>query len=470
MAVLMERRPHVRYDLERLEESLVRLLGSENVSRGRPAIERHSFDALRPSRGFPVPPRGFPPDVVVTPRSTAQVVAVVELAKERRVPLVPWGAGTGLMGGAEAVDGGVTVDLSRMSRVLRFERAERTVEVESGATIGAVNRYLLREGFFLAHDPWTRDFATVGGAISTNGMGYLGTRYGTMGDQVLGLQVVLPDGSVLQTEPLPARSGFHLNGLFVGTEGCFGLITRATLRCYPKPQREVHLAFEFKDFERAFRAAIEVDELEITALDMLGTGRRPECELHVTIAGRRGGDARLKAERCLRALRSRGGRPLSHRRAQAYWDRRHRAAEEYVKKVSESPLDDGRAPGSFDYLHVAVPLASMLGFWEVAKTIVRDKGLTIDTYGIYCHPGLFSLSLERRDEGAPPENLEAAVDQIVEEAVRRGGYLEFVHGIGVRYARLQKVQNGQGQSLVVRMKRCLDPEGIMNPGKLGPVF
>src|SRR5437660_1983819 len=111
----------------------------------------------------------------------------------------------------------------------------------------------------LGHDPWTRDYATVGGTISTNGMGYYGGNYGSMGDQVLGLRAVLADGSVLETPAVPSSStGLDLRRLLIGTEGTIGLITEATLRCYPIPELERILAFTFQSFGDAFRAAIKL--------------------------------------------------------------------------------------------------------------------------------------------------------------------------------------------------------------------
>jgi FAD/FMN-containing dehydrogenase len=453
------------HGIDALERSLVRSLGRENVSRTRRTIEHHSFDALRLNRGFSLPSRGFPPDIVVSPTTTEHVVKLVNLARERRLPLVPWGGGTGLMGGAEAIDGGIIVDFRKMRRILRFDREDRLIEVEAGATMGMVNRYLSRRGFLLGHDPWTRDFATIGGAISTNGMGYLGTKFGPMGDQVLGLQVVLGDGEVLETRPSYAKSGFDLNRLFIGTEGTLGVITRATLKCQPRPSKELHLAFSFVEFERALEATMAIADMDVTALDLVSEGADGPCKLHVTITGDRAEVSHV-ARKCGRASRSSRGRRLSHREAQKYWDDRHRVAEEYAKVVSESPFAIWRGAKAFDYLHVAVPLRSMLKFWRKARRIVSELGLTVESYGLYCHPSLFSLTLTR-ERGVPQDNLEVGVNRIVEEAILIGGYFEFVHGIGIRYRRMLQMQDRVGRGVVRRIKECLDGEGTLNPGKLG---
>ena len=155
------------------------------------------------------------------------------------------------MGGAVASDGGggsgrarILVDFKRMNKVMRVDATDQSVRAQSGATLGSVNRALRRRRLFLGHDPWTRDYATVGGAVSTNGLGYYGGRYGTMGDQVLGLQAVLADGTVVDTTPVwTASTGLDLKRLFIGTEGSLGLITEATIRCHAAPEAEVVLAY-----------------------------------------------------------------------------------------------------------------------------------------------------------------------------------------------------------------------------------
>ena len=239
-------------------EALESPLGRGRVSLEQGQIERHSFDALRPHRGSPLPPsRGFPPDLVVTPRSTDDVIQIVAVARRFTASLIPWGGGTGLMGGAVAADGGdggigrarILVDFKRMNKVIRVDATDQSARAQSGATLGSVNRALRRRRLLLGHDPWTRDYATVGGAISTNGLGYYGGRYGTMGDQVLGLQAVLADGTVVDTTPVPDPStGLDLKRLFIGTEGSLGLITEATIRCHPAPATEVVLVYSFSNF------------------------------------------------------------------------------------------------------------------------------------------------------------------------------------------------------------------------------
>jgi FAD/FMN-containing dehydrogenase len=447
-------------------EAIAHVIGTENVSHSRSAIAKHSFDALRRNRGFDVPAQGFPPDLVVTPSSVDEVIAIVKLANRYRVPLVPWGAGTGLMGGAEAVNGGVCVDFGRkMHRVVSFDSESRTIEVEAGATLGEVDRYLRRRSFFLAHDPWTRDFATVGGAISTNGVGYLGSKYGRMGDQVTAMEVVLPTGELLKTNPQPAKSGFDFNRLFIGTEGTFGLITRARIKSYPLPEEEVHVAYRFDDFPLAFRAAIVLDALELPGLDVLGDGESPECRLYLTLFGGRR-EVKLLEQRCSQRVSAAGGRRLDESEALSYWRDRHKVAQEYVRKVSESPYSYWKGEKAFDYLHVAVPLSMVLRFWKKVRGIVGELELDIDDYGVFCRPGLFSVTLERKD-GVPQDNLQLGVDRIVEEAVKLGGYFEYVHGIGIRYRRMMEMQNGVGKEILRKLKDTLDPQGILNPGKAG---
>lgn len=213
----------------RLTNELTETLGTENVLLDPESRRKFAMDGLRPYRGYPaLPQNGYVPDAVVTPTSTSKIQTVVALASRYETPLVAYGAGTGLMGGATAVRGGITINLSKMSRIIRIEPQDKIVHAEAGVVLEKLNRELEKRDLILGHDPWTRPLATLGGAISTNSLGYVGGEYGSIGDQVLGLKVVLADGSILATCPVSRSStGLNLTKLFIGTEGCLGIIAEA---------------------------------------------------------------------------------------------------------------------------------------------------------------------------------------------------------------------------------------------------
>lgn len=221
--------------MDQLAQAIIDALGREAISWDPADLERYIWDALRPSRGFASFDRLAPqPRLVMRPQSSEEIAAAVRLASAHGLAVVPYGGGSGLMGGAIPLRPSLVVDLTSMGRVLEVSPEDRTVKVQGGAILAHVERQLNHHGLMLGHDPWSLPIATVGGAISTNSLGYRGSKYGAMGDQVLGLTAVLPDGRILRTRAVPkASAGFDLKQLLIGTEGCFGIVTEAVLRAFP---------------------------------------------------------------------------------------------------------------------------------------------------------------------------------------------------------------------------------------------
>jgi alkyldihydroxyacetonephosphate synthase len=242
-------------DPESLRRKLSTRLDPKRVLVGDRIPERYRLDALRPHRGGRMEEAGEAPAAVVFPVSTAEVSASVAVAGGVGCSIVAWGGGTGLMGGARPTRDSVVIDLRRMRRVRAIDAPSRTATAEAGIVLEDLDRALRRRKMSLGHDPWSRPRATLDGAIATNGLGYAGYVRGSMGDQVLGLVAVLADGTVLRTRAA-ARSttGLDLKRLFIGTEGTLGLVTAATIRAFPLPDREDLRAFRVPDFERGFEA------------------------------------------------------------------------------------------------------------------------------------------------------------------------------------------------------------------------
>src|SRR5688500_1270990 len=246
--------------LEHVVPALTDLLGPTQVIADADKLAFYRLDGLRPSRGYRGRQRlGVLPGCVVRPRRTAEVQALVQWANQARVALVPYGGGTGLMGGAMSDGESVLIDFKDMADILAIKREDRHAVVQAGVVLNRVEEALRVDGLTLGHDPWTVSIATVGGAISTNGLGYRGGLYGSMGEQVLGLEVVLPDGQLLRTRGVPKSStGPNLTQLFIGGEGVFGLITEATLQVFSVPEAHVLVGYVFPTFAQGFAAVVEM--------------------------------------------------------------------------------------------------------------------------------------------------------------------------------------------------------------------
>ncbi len=463
--------------------ALTALLGDTQVISDTQTLEYYKLDGLRPSRGYRDRQQlGVKPMCVVRPRNTTEVQALVQWANASRVPLVPYGGGTGLMGGAIAGGAGVLIDFRDMACILAIRAEDHQAVVQPGVVLSALEDALHACGLTLGHDPWTLSIATVGGTISTNSLGYRGGQYGSMGEQVLGLEVVLPDGMILRTRAVPKSStGPELSQLFIGAEGVFGLITEATLQVFPAPEARALLAFAFPSFAAGFAAVshmaavglrpalVELDEddpsLSPTRTPMEDSGH--EVTLYL---GCEGFQELVEAQR-IRAsaiCQHHSGKDLGEPVAQGFWDGRHRTADRFQRErlnnLKRGVLDT-RPENSFDYIHVALPRAQVLPYRERALSLCEAHGITVTQCGIWTRPELFSMALHK--EPAPTESLADAVDALLTLAQDMGGSMEYCHGIGVRLAHLLERELGAGMYLLRTLKQSLDPNGTLNPGKLG---
>ena len=454
-----------------LADSLAQVVGHKNVSTSEEDLDRFSTDALSPHRAFRAAASlERTGDAVVKPVSVQQVIDVVKLASAHKVPIVPYGGGTGVMGAALPVQGGIVMDLKGLNKVLDVDPADRTALVEAGVVLGDLGKALEERGLMLGHDPWSMPIATVGGAISTNGVGYCAANYGPMGDQVLGLEVVLPTGQLLTTRSVPKySSGPNLNHLFIGAEGTFGIITKATLRVFRQPEERLFATVAFDSFDLGFQAVAELFSLGLqpTLVDLSeesGEGVR----LYIMSEGYKEGVA-AQILRSVKVCRRFGGRDVGEAGTRDYWTKRHSSGESYRREMLNQPRSVRWQPRGrgFDYLHVALPVSQVLDYRLRCEEILSRRGLRVIEYAIWTRPELFSMlvvpdATVTDDSVRGPED---AVDEVLALAQDMGGIMEYCHGVGVKLAHLLPREMGVGMEVARAMKAALDPDGIMNPGK-----
>ncbi len=459
-----------------LIKSLTRLLGQANVSTLEKDLDRFSTDALAPSRAYRSP-EAFQKiaDVVVFPRSIQQVVEVVRMALTHKIPIVPYGGGTGVMGAALPVQGGIVMDLKGLNQVLDVNPIDMTALVEAGVILEDLVIALEGHGLMPGHDPWSVPIATVGGAISTNGVGYRAASYGPMGDQVLGLEVVLPDGNILNTRSVPKYSaGPNLNHLFIGSEGAFGIITKATLKVFRLPEERSFATVGFDSFDRGFEAVAEMFAIGLrpTLVDLTedrDANDESSVHLYMMYEGYKEGVA---AQRCrsLQVCTSFGGNDLGEAETLEYWKTRHESGDRYRTEMLNQPRSvrrQNRGRG-FDYLHTALPISRVLEYRRRCHEILSQHGMKVIEYAIWTEPELFSM-LVVPDENAGDSSLEhrgMVVDEVLSLAQDMGGTMEYCHGVGVKLAHLLPRELGVGYTVSLAIKRAIDPHNIMNPGKL----
>jgi FAD/FMN-containing dehydrogenase len=468
--------------LEHVIPALTALLGPTQVISDAQQLALYRLDGLRPSRGYRDRQRlGVLPGCMVRPRSTADVQALVQWANTAQVALVPYGGGTGLMGGAMTDGESVLIDFKAMADILAISREDRHAVVQAGVVLSRLEDVLQAEGLTVGHDPWTIGVATVGGAISTNGLGYRGGQYGSMGEQVLGLEVVLPDGQLLRTRAVPKSStGPDLTQLFIGAEGVFGLITEATLQVFPAPEAHALLAFAFPTFGHGFAAVLEMAAvglqpalMELTEDFPIETIARSLIERYPGVSlylGCEGFQELVEAQRrrAETICQHHAGKDLGEAAARAFWESRHRTAERFQQdRLQNLPhgILDTRPEASFDYIHIALPPSHVLPYREQALDVCQQRGIMVTQCGIWTRPELFSMAMH--NPGGRVEILADTVDRLLELAQDMGGSMEYCHGVGVRLAHLLERELGIGTKILGALKRSLDPGYVLNPGKLG---
>jgi alkyldihydroxyacetonephosphate synthase len=303
-----------------------------------------------------------------------------------------------------------------------------------------------------------------------------------MGDQVLGLEAVLSDGTVVQTRPV-ARSttGLDLKRLFIGTEGTLGVVTAATLRVFPIPEREEIHAFSLRDFSTGFGCLAQVYDSGLTpsVMDFEETFPAPALPwrseegppvLYLGFAGAReivAASWRL-ARRHLRRV---AARPLPDRESREYWRTRHDIIymhDEVSPGVTRADLFLKEV--IFDYVHAALPRSKVLAYRKAALAILRRHGVKPIGFGVWTQPELVSLEVVRpvgEDRAASRIAVAAAVDDVIRRVHALGGSMEYVHGVGAKLAHLVPEELGIGLAVARKVKRALDPAGTLNPGKAG---
>jgi D-lactate dehydrogenase (cytochrome) len=416
-----------------------------------------------------------PPDAVVYPTSTEEVSAIARLCSAHRVPMVPFGAGTSLEGHVTPVEGGITIDLSEMNRVLRVSAEDLDATMEAGVTRKQLNEELKGTGLAFFIDPGAD--ATIGGMVSTRASGTTAVRYGTMRENVLGLKVVLADGRVITTGGRARKSsaGYDLTRLFVGAEGTLGIVTEVTLRLHGIPAAVSAAVCQFDSLEGAVNTVISTIQLgvpvaRIELLDELfmdALNRFAHFEYAVTptlffeFHGSSDRAVQEDAETVRELAESNGGTGFKWATDETdrarLWKARHEA---YFAGLSLRPGADALVTD------VCVPIS------RLAECILETKRDVADTPllgAILGHVGDGNFHVAYLTDPAKPEEralAEELNDRMVNRAIAMGGTCTGEHGVGLGKMRSLMKEHGDSVPVMAAIKRTLDPQNLMNPGKV----
>lgn len=472
-----------KFHFEMIRSELEEVVGPEHISTADSDRLIYSCDWFWPpqmwlDRGQPLPA----PDYIVHPGSAEEISAIMEIANKYRIPVIPWGGGSGTQGGALSLYGGIILDLKRLDQIIEINERAMTVTAQAGINGTQLEWALNERGFTLPHYPASANCATLGGYLAPRGSGTISTKYGKAEDLVMGMQVVLPDGHIIRTPRVPNHaSGPDFMRLFLGAEGTLGIITEATMQIDYPPEARLLRAMLFEDTLKAIEAGRRMmvhrlNPMVIRLYDPNSTASLVKETLGLDLAGGYmvigfDGDpdiAALQEEKAVRICSELGARDLGREPGEKWWNRRYDFY--YPPKTLKFPWMYGTTEtvSTFDKIE---------GLWLAQKQAVeegyRDWGVRyIAHFSHWWHWGAAMYS--RFIIEAPPEDPEEAIrlhnriwNSAVTAALENGGMINEHHGVGLKLARFMRRQYGDAWPFLQMLKQTIDPNGIMNPGKVG---
>ncbi len=415
-----------------------------------------------------------PPDVVVYPETTEDVSQIVKICGRYRCPVIGWGIGSSLEGQTQAINGGVCVDFTRMNKILEIRQADMDVALQPGVTREGLNDELRATGLFFPVDPGAN--ASLGGMASTRASGTTTVRYGNMRQNVLALEVVTASGEVIRTgsRARKSASGYDLTGLFVGAEGTLGLITELTLRLQGQPEAIASAVCAFRDISGAVSAVIDtiqmglpmarielIDTSSVIAVNAYSGSDLAEApHLLLEFHGSEAGVAE-QSQTFGEIAAEHGGSGFQWATKtedrNALWAMRHNAyhAIKAARPGARAVVTD-----------VCVPISNLAQVIDETRLDLEKSGIDAPLVG-HVGDGNFHTSLMFNDDTQLEEIL-AAAHRMVKRALAYGGTATGEHGVGQGKLRYMEEEHGAAWGVMGAIKQALDPDSIMNPGKLVP--
>lgn len=450
--------------LERLSE----IVGEAHLLVDPQRVEPYGQDAVKEK---------FPPEAVVFPRTTAEVSAILRLANEARFPVTARGGGVGYTGGAVPVDGGIVLGTDRMNEIVEISPDDLYVVTEPGVTTYALQQAVEQKGLFYPPDPSSYKDSFIGGNIAENAGGIRSVKYGVTKNYVLGLEVVMPQGDVIRTGGRTSKNvvGFDLNGLMCGSEGMLGIITEATLRLLPLPEATGTIRAAFKTMreacacipkftaQRVTPVAVEVlDRNSINAVEAafaFGLSAETSALMLVSVDGTSEETSRTLS--VIEKVLTNGGafdlvRARTRFEEDRLWDVR-RALSPAIKRYGSLKLNED----------VVVPRSRVPDLIERVEEIGKRLNTFVVNFG---HAGDGNIHVNfmcDRDDAEAVSRARAAVKETFAVAVELGGTISGEHGIGyVKAPYLHMALDPATINTMKMIKRTLDPNNILNPGKM----
>lgn len=455
-------------------------VGRENCSTRVVDKVTHSVDYFWLSRMWADRGREMPlADFVVSPKDAKEVSKVLKIANYYKIPVTTWGGGGGTQGGALPVCQGILLDTKRMNQIYDFNEQGMYIECGAGAIYKHIEWAANERGYSTMHFPSSLTCSTVGGFLAHRGIGVVSTKYGKIDDMVLQMEVVLPNGDIIYTSSAPKHAaGPDLNQIFIGSEGTLGIITKAQIRIYMQPEERRFRGFLFKDMSSAFAASRELlqifkpsvmrlyDEAETSSLIKKIVGvAKPGAFMNIAYEGKKE-LVEVEEKILLDIFGKYGAEDLGSEYGKKWWD-------EKITFFYPGHMMD--LPQMFGTMDTIAPYDKIEEIYWAMKHAIETTFPNIRFIAHFSHWYEWGCMIYDRFicDNPPQDPVEAMRlhNQVwsvgVRTAIAHGGVVNDHHGVGIKLGRLMKEQYGPAMQVFEGIKKQLDPNGIMNPFKLG---
>lgn len=452
--------------LEPLVQQLKEILPEKQVSTNENVRELHGKDESYHQECLP--------DVVVFPKNTKQVSEIMKIANRHRIPVVPFGLGTSLEGHVIPYNNGISIDFSLMNKIIEIKENDFLVKVQPGVTRTQLNKELKKYGLFFSVDPGAD--ATIGGMTATNASGTTSVKYGVMRDQVRNLEVVLADGTVIETGNLAEKSasGYHLNGLFTGSEGTLGCFTEIALRVHGIPEHILAARASFPSMADATEAVVSilqagipiarVELVDDVSIQQVNKHSETNYDVAPTLFMEfHGNEAGLKqdVEFMKLIVNEHHCREIAfendNTKRNQLWEARHNLAYAYIH---------GYPGKKMMVTDVSVPISELANAVLFAREKLDEMGLPGGILGHVGDGNFHVLLMMDMDNSVEVDHANTFNEQLVMYALERGGTCTGEHGVGVGKQKYQQAEHGEAYHVMQKIKAALDPNDILNKNKL----
>ena len=451
-------------------EKFIELLGGDRVLTDEDDLFCYSYDATADIATEL-------PDAVLIPQKTEQIPEIVKIAAEHKIPIYTRGAGTNLSGGAVPLRKGITLSMLDLNRIIEIDRENLTATVEAGVVIQTLVDEADQYGLLYPPDPGTVQTATMGGSVAECSGGLRGLKYGITKDYVMGVKVVLADGSVVSYGGKTVKnvSGFDMKSIFVGSEGMLGIITEILVKLIPKPEARQSMMVSYSDLDKAARTIKEIiagkiipatleiiDNTTIRAIEeykKIGLPIDAQAILLIEVDGDKSAvatEAKKVADICYACGADSIFEAKDDAKRDEIWAARRAALSALVRMRPTTILEDATVPRS--------RIPDMI---RAVREIAEKYNLLIGTFGHAGDGNLHPCILTDESDAAEMERAREAVGEIFDNALALGGTLSGEHGIGISKAPFMTRQFSDAElGMMKKIKNAFDPDNILNPGKV----